>query len=116
MFYPDRLVAVISYFLSAVLDTAGISDPLKQTDINVGLNCLSFLVAVIGAYYVDRVGRRPLLLFTNAGCCITWFAITITTWHYNSTQSAASAKAFIAFVYVFGTIYAAGFNRKCLLG
>ena len=28
---------------------------------------MSFVIAVIGAYYVDRVGRRPLLLYVKAG-------------------------------------------------
>ncbi|KAI4213205.1 MAG: hypothetical protein LQ351_004151 [Letrouitia transgressa] len=107
--------AVISYFLSAVLDTAGITNPLSQTNINVGLNCVSFALAILGASFVDRIGRRPLLLYTNAGCCLTWVAVTITTANYSQTGSAASAKATIAFIYVFGAIYAVGFNPLLVL-
>lgn len=106
---------MISYFLSAVLDTAGITSPLSQTNINVGLNCVSFALAILGASFVDRVGRRPLLLYTNAGCCLTWVAVTITTANYSYTGSAASAKATIAFIYVFGAIYAVGFNPLLVL-
>lgn len=106
---------MISYFLSAVLDTAGITNPLSQTNINVGLNCVSFALAILGASFVDRIGRRPLLLYTNAGCCLTWVAVTITTANYSQTGSAASAKATIAFIYVFGAIYAVGFNPLLVL-
>ena len=112
---PFVSTAVISYFLSAVLDTAGITNPLDQTNVNIGLNCVSFLLAVIGTCFVDRIGRRPLLLFVNAGCCLTWVALTIVTADYAHTGSSASAKATIAFVYVFGAIYAAGFNPLLVL-
>ncbi|KAL9117361.1 MAG: hypothetical protein Q9187_006105 [Circinaria calcarea] len=102
--------AVISYFLSAVLDTAGIKDPIDQTNINLGLNCLQFALAVLGASLVDRVGRRPLLLFTNAGCAIVWLGITITTSTYASSRSAASAKATVGLIYVFGMVFSIGFT------
>ena len=65
-------IAVLSYFLGAVLDTAGIKDPITQTNINLGLNCLQFVIAMAGAACVDRLGRRPLLLFTNAACSIVY--------------------------------------------
>ena len=102
--------AVLSYFLSAVLDTAGIKDPIEQTNINLGLNCLQFVLAIFGASLVDRVGRRPLLLFTNAGCCIVWLGITIATSTYANSQSAASAKATVGLIYVFGMVFSVGFT------
>ena len=102
--------AVISYFLGAVLDTAGISNPITQTNINLGLYCLQFVLAILGASLVDRIGRRPLLLFTNAGCCITWLGITVATADYARTGSAASAKATVGLIYIFGMIFSIGFT------
>ncbi|MCJ1258088.1 hypothetical protein MMC24_005918 [Lignoscripta atroalba] len=102
--------AVLSYFLSAVLDTAGVTDPVTQLNINLGLSCLQFASALVGASLVDRVGRRPLLLFTNAGCCLVWIGVTAATATYDSTQSATSARATIAFIFIFGVVYAVGFT------
>ncbi|TVY90937.1 Lactose permease [Lachnellula willkommii] len=94
--------AVLSYFLGKVLDT------------------------VVGANLVDRVGRRPLLLFSNIGCCVVWLAVTISTAIYtksipplnpnadptikvygtNKTAGAAS----LAFIFIFGAVYSVGFT------
>ena len=102
--------AVLSYFLSAVLDTAGITDEIEQTNINLGLACLQFVMAIMGALMVDRVGRRPLLLFTNIGCCLIWIGVTISTAQYDINKSASAAKATLAFIYMFGIVYSIGFT------
>ena len=33
--------------------------------------------AIFGAFLVDKVGRRPLLLFSFTSCCVVWFGMTI---------------------------------------
>ena len=102
--------AVLSYFLGAVLDTAGIKDPITQTNINLGLNCLQFVIAMTGAACVDRLGRRPLLLFTNGACAAVWLGITISTSQYEQTQSASAAKATVGLIYIFGMVFSFGFT------
>lgn len=102
--------AVLSYFLGAVLDTAGISDPIEQTNINLGLNCMQFVIALIGASLVDRVGRRPLLLFTNCGCTFVWTGMTICSALYNENGSPSAAKGTLAMIYIFGVVYSVGFT------
>lgn len=102
--------SVLSYFLSAVLDTAGITDPIEQTNINLGLNCLQFAVAMCGAALVDKLGRRPLLLFTNAGCTIVWIGVTVCTAIFNQNQSPGAAKGTLAMIYMFGVVYSFGFT------
>ncbi|KAF7919333.1 uncharacterized protein EAE97_011665 [Botrytis byssoidea] len=69
----------ISYFISAVLDTAGITDSFTQLNLNLGLNIMQFGLASFGASLVDKVGRRPLLLFANIGCAIVWIGATVSS-------------------------------------
>ncbi|TVY29201.1 Lactose permease [Lachnellula hyalina] len=118
--------SVLSYFLGKVLDTVGIHSNVGQANITLINACQQFLFALLGANLVDRVGRRPLLLFSNIGCCVVWLAVTISTAIYtksippldpnadptikvygtNKTAGAAS----LAFIFIFGAVYSVGFT------
>jgi sugar porter (SP) family MFS transporter len=101
---------LVSYFFSAVLSTAGVKDDLTQLNYNLGYACWQFFFAICGALVVDRVGRRPLLLFTNIACTLTWIAVSISSSQYFATQSVAAAKAVIGFIFIFGAVYSVGFT------
>lgn len=101
---------VLSYFLPAVLTTSGYTGAVTQTNIVLGYACFQFVFALTGAAFVDRLGRRPLMLFSMGGCTIVWVAMTIATALYkesNSTNTAA-AQASIAFIFIFGAVYSFG--------
>ncbi|PSK51750.1 sugar transporter-like protein 40 [Elsinoe australis] len=99
--------AVLSYYLSAVLDTVGITDKFDQQNIALGIACASFVVAVIGASLTDRLGRRFLLLFGMTGCATIWVGVTVASALFaqsNKTNTSA-AKATQALIYIFSIIY-----------
>lgn len=102
--------SVLSYFLSAVLDTAGITDATTQANIAVGINCLQFVIAICGAMMADRLGRRPLLLFANIGCSIVWVCMTASSavFAQSGQNNASAAKATLAFIYIFSVIFSFG--------
>ena len=88
---------VLSYFLPAVLTTSGYTASVTQANINLGYACFQFAFALTGAALVDRIGRRPLMLFSMTGCCIVWIGMTIATALYNQDNTNTSAaKASIA--------------------
>lgn len=59
---------VVSYYISLVLKTIGITNPTHQSLINGLLQVFNFLVSVfLGALMVDRLGRRTLFLWSAAG-------------------------------------------------
>jgi MFS family permease len=101
---------VLSYFLPAVLTTAGYTESVTQADINLGYACFQFVFALTGAAFVDRIGRRPLMLFSMTGCCIIWIGMTTATGifaHSDNTNSSA-AKATVACIFIFGAVYSIG--------
>ena len=100
--------SVLSYFLSAVLETAGITDTTEKLNITLIQSCIQFAFAIFGATLVERVGRRPLLLFANFGCCLIWLGMTVATAVFAQNSSADSAKAVQAMVYIFGVVYSIG--------
>ncbi|MCJ1328045.1 hypothetical protein MMC10_004720 [Thelotrema lepadinum] len=103
--------AVLSYFLSAVLETAGITDTTEKLNITLIQSCIQFVFAIVGAFLVERVGRRPLLLFANFGCSVVWLGITVATSQFVSNPGdPGSAKAVQALIYIFGIVYSVGFT------
>jgi hypothetical protein len=110
--------AVLSYFMSKVLDTIGIHSTDGQANIILINNCQQFCWALFGAGLVDRVGRRPLLLFSNIGCCIVWLAMTVSSALYAQSVPAgadtgtntAAGTACLAFIFIFGAVYSVGFT------
>ncbi|PGH21451.1 hypothetical protein AJ80_03242 [Polytolypa hystricis UAMH7299] len=110
--------AVLSYFMSAVLDSAGINSDVAQLNIILINSCQQFCWALLGATLVDRVGRRPLLLFTNVSCSIVWLVICITSSRFaagggtdtDPGTNPAAGTATLAFIFIFGAVYSIGFT------
>lgn len=113
--------AVLSYFLAAVLETAGYSDSIEQANITLINSCQQFVCAIFGAFLVDKVGRRPLLLFSFTGCCVVWLAMTIAASEFAKSgggidkdgnvlqgTNGAASKASLAMIFIFGSIYSVG--------
>jgi len=117
--------SVLSYFFGAVLATIGIRGSVGVANVTLINNCQQFLWALLGANLVDRVGRRPLLLFANAGCCVMWLVITASSaiyaqsippdspqidGHIGVGTNHAAATACLAFIFIFGAVYSVGFT------
>jgi MFS family permease len=112
--------AVLSYFLGSVLDTAGYTDSISQANITLINSCQQFAFAILGATLVDRVGRRPLLLFSFTGCCVVWLGMTIASSQLAASEigidsngdpifsNDAASKATLAMIFIFGSIYSVG--------
>ncbi|KAM0715174.1 hypothetical protein Q7P37_009639 [Cladosporium fusiforme] len=101
---------VLSYFLPAVLDTAGYTEEVTKANIILGYSCFQFVFALTGAAFVDRIGRRPLMLFSMIGSCIVWIGVTSATGIYNESgqENSSAARASIAFIFIFGAVYSIG--------
>jgi MFS family permease len=70
--------AVVTYYLTLVLDTIGISNPTSQSLVNGGLQIFNFAASVfVGALMVDRLGRRVLFLWSAAGMCISYIVSSL---------------------------------------
>lgn len=101
---------VLSYFLPAVLTTAGYTESVTQANINLGYACFQFVFALTGAAFVDRFGRRKLMLFSMTGCCLVWIGMTSATAVFSESgrTNTDAAKASIAMVFLFGAVFSVG--------
>lgn len=111
---------IVSYYLSAFLDTAGIHGSVTQTNVQLGMNAIQIVFASVGASFVDRVGRRPMLIWVNVACCLCWIGVIVPASIANITdvssvaqQDAVSpsvSKAVLAWVYIFQICYSFGWT------
>ncbi|EWZ33365.1 hypothetical protein FOCG_15694 [Fusarium oxysporum f. sp. radicis-lycopersici 26381] len=112
--------SIVSYYLSAFLDTAGIKEGRTQTKVALGMNAVQIVFAAIGAGLTDTVGRRPMLLVVNLVCALCWVGVTVPASIANitdlddKTQTDAVtppvSKAILAWVYLFQIFYSVGWT------
>lgn len=69
-------IGVVSYYLTLVLDTVGITDTFDQTLINGLLQIFNFAAALSAAFLVDRLGRRTLFLWSGVGMFVSYVVWT----------------------------------------
>ncbi|KAL3461805.1 general substrate transporter [Aspergillus heterothallicus] len=94
-------VAVVSYYLTLVLDTIGITDTDTQTLINGLLQVFNFVAALSAAMFVDRLGRRTLFLWSAAGMLLSFIIWTTCSAVFDTSQAPALGRTVIAFVFIF---------------
>lgn len=92
---------VVSYYLSLVLKTVGVTSVTQQLGINLGLNVWNLGFAVAAASVVDRVGRRPLLMTSSIVMLMSFICITGLSGSFANTGHAATGIAVIPFLFIF---------------
>jgi MFS family permease len=109
--------AVASYFLPVMLQKAGISSEHYQLLINALNTVCSAVCAFIGCLFVDRVGRRKMLLGGTASLCIFLCIICAltATGEDRTKASPASARALVASIILFGCSFSAGWTPMQVL-
>lgn len=105
---------VVSYFLSGVLDTAGVKDPIIKTDLFTAMNAVQCIVSFTGAMFVDKIGRRPMLIWVNIGCSICWIGVAASAGIYKNSgdvhPNKAASAACVAMIYIFQAVYSFGWT------
>ncbi|CCT61161.1 hypothetical protein IAQ61_005020 [Plenodomus lingam] len=100
----------VDYFISAVLDTAGVTGQVEQMNINLGKSCIQLVFAVTGAFFVNKLGRRPMMIGAFSAAAVLWLgaigAVSQTT--DKSNPNDAASKAFIAMIFLFNSVFAFG--------
>jgi hypothetical protein len=116
----------VSYYYPTMLQGAGITSNHRRLLLNGMQNVVSFGGAIFGAVYTDKWGRRPQLL-VSTGICVGIFCIVCALVATNVVngpdgrprvdatgtpmiKNSGQAKAVIAFIFIFGFIFSAGYT------
>ncbi|KAL6251652.1 hypothetical protein RBB50_001862 [Rhinocladiella similis] len=94
-------VAVVSYYLTLVLDTVGIKDADTQTLINGLLQIFNFWAAVSAAFLVDRLGRRTLFTWSGIGMLISFVIWTACSAVFDMSANKGAGVAVVVFIFIY---------------
>jgi MFS family permease len=99
-------VGVVSYYLTLVLNTVGITAVSQQALINGLLQLFNWFAAVLaGALMVDRLGRRTLFLVSTAGMLASYIIWTGLTSYFTRTLNQTAGNAVVAFIFIYYFFY-----------
>ncbi|KAG8810087.1 hypothetical protein FRC17_003104 [Serendipita sp. 399] len=101
---------LISYYLDPVLENVGISVAQTRALINGGIQIWCLFVAVTAALLVDKIGRRPLFLMSNAGMVVVFVFWTLTTALWTTQENRPAANASIAFMPMYFLAYSIAYT------
>lgn len=94
-------IAIVSYYLTLVLDTIGITDSTMQTLINGLLQIFNLIAASSAALLVDLLGRRTLFLWSGIGMFVSYVIWTACSALFAEQGSEAAGRAVVAFIFIF---------------
>ncbi|EXJ77744.1 hypothetical protein A1O3_09973 [Capronia epimyces CBS 606.96] len=110
--------SVLSYFMSAVLDTAGINDSIGKANVSLGYSVFQFVFAVLGAHFVERIGRRKMMLTGFFGVSLVWVCMSASAGTLAHSLVSGSvqdgdakfsnhnaANAVLGFIFIYGAVY-----------
>lgn len=92
---------VVSYYLSLVLDTVGVTSVTDQTLISACLQVWNLIFSVAAALCVDKAGRRPLFLASALVMLVSFVLVTALSATFAESGDASTGLAVIPFLFVF---------------
>ncbi|MDP1604617.1 MAG: sugar porter family MFS transporter [Legionella sp.] len=92
-------INVIIYYAPEIFKNLGFANTTGQILATVGIGLVNLLVTVIAIMYVDKVGRRNLLLIGFAGACISLSALSLFSLYH--VVLLAYLSVFCITVYIF---------------
>ncbi|CAI7611042.1 unnamed protein product [Penicillium glandicola] len=103
--------ALFSNYTNLIYNSMGITEQTKKIPLNGGQTLLSLVVSISSAFFVDRVGRRPLFLVSTLGMVLMFLAWTVVSSVFEKTQDVSSAGyPQVVFVWLFSVFYSVAWS------
>jgi hypothetical protein len=96
---------LISYYLKYVMDQVGMTDPQTQLGINGGMKTLALCENFVFAFFIDKLGRRPIYLISTIGTFVVFNIFTIISARYEIAPANGLGKGFIVSIFFYGIFY-----------
>ncbi|KAM6524487.1 hypothetical protein FALCPG4_010099 [Fusarium falciforme] len=92
---------VVSYYLSIILNSVGITSVTHQTLISACLGLWNLFWSLLAALNVDRLGRRMLFMSSALTMLVSYTIITGLSGSFESTRDSATGLAVIPFLFIY---------------
>lgn len=101
---------VSSYYFPKMMQAVGITSNTTQILMNALYGITGWIAATVGARLHDKIGRRKMFMGSTIGMSICMAVVAGTTAGFEQTSNHAFSSATIAFIFIFGIIYALAFT------
>ncbi|KAL3487615.1 putative transporter [Aspergillus germanicus] len=101
---------VVSYYLPIMVENVGITETNMVLLLNAIYAVTGWIAATVGARLHDIVGRRKMLMGSCLGMSVALAIVAGTAAAYEQTGSVSSSSASIAFIFIFGVVFAVAFT------
>lgn len=91
-----------------MIENAGITNTNTQLLINAINPIFSMIGAIVGATMLDRLGRRPMMMYSLCAALVCYIMLTAFSAHSDSIDGLSYGV--IVFIYLFGIAFAWGFT------
>ncbi|KAI2465816.1 hexose transporter [Annulohypoxylon bovei var. microspora] len=106
---------IITFYLGAMLDNAGITDTTTQLEINIILNAWCLVVAIVGTSMLDTIGRRPLAIYSSVLMTVFIFMVGALTKVYGDAENISGVYGTVACIFLFQGAYSLGWTPLAML-
>lgn len=107
---------IISYYLSLMLTNAGISDTTTQLEINIILNAWCLVIAIIGTFMSDILGRKPLAIISTGLLTVFLFLFgALNSFYGENSDNKSGIYATVAAIFLFQGAYSFGWTPLTVL-
>lgn len=96
---------VVSFYLTDILEHAGVEGTVPQLQVNAVLQVWCFLVALLGSYSLEILGRRPQGLISCIGMILCLYAAGPLTKFYGTTTYEPGIYATVAMIFLYQGFY-----------
>ncbi|RSH89669.1 hypothetical protein EHS25_002220 [Saitozyma podzolica] len=97
--------ALVSFYLSDILKTIGITTPAQIAGINGGLAIWNLILSTLACLYIEKLGRRFLWLTSTIGMLFSYCVITGLSAGYATNGSRGVGLAVIPCLFIFYGFY-----------
>lgn len=101
---------IASYYLPSMLNNVGIVETNFVLLMNAIYAVIGWIFAVSGARFHDLWGRRKMLLGSCGGMVVCLAIVAGTAAEYENSGSVTASQASIAFIFIFGAVFAFSFT------
>ncbi|KAK5123277.1 hypothetical protein LTR85_002707 [Meristemomyces frigidus] len=99
---------IITYYFGSMLDQAGVTSSTTQLEINVILSAWQLVIALLGSYMAEKLGRRVLALSSLASCTAFFYLLAGMTARYGNSSSLSGSYATVACMFLYTGAYSFG--------
>ncbi|KAI9735938.1 MAG: hypothetical protein M1834_001404 [Cirrosporium novae-zelandiae] len=92
---------IVSFYLTPILKSLGITNATSQNSINLGLQIWNAICAMLGAWLAEKHGRRPLWLASTMLMIFFLSVVTILSAVFTERHISAAGGAAVAFLFLF---------------